>query len=92
MRRWATQGVRKGIPIRKARETGEAFERFPIGWQGVGLLVANHLQAVFHGAQKSIGGVEIVAYAVPDPAPIGQHVQRPQCLLGRAIRDAARRQ
>ena len=71
------QRGRKRVPIRKAREAGKKLEPRPIGRQGVGLLIGDHLQPVFHRAQEAISGAEIIAHEFPDPASIGQHVEGP---------------
>ena len=71
------QGGRERVPIRKAREAGKKLEPRPIGRQGVGLLIGDHLQPVFHRAQEAISGAEIIAHEFPDPASIGQHVEGP---------------
>ena len=86
------QRIRKGIATRKPREAREAFEPVSIEWQCVGLLISNHLQAIFDRAQEAIGGAEIIAHMLADPAPIGEHVERRAGSLWCAARDVGRPQ
>ena len=76
------QRIRKGIATRETRETREVFEPVSIEWQCVGLLISDHLQAIFNRAQEAISGAEIITHMLADPSPIGEHVERPQGLFG----------
>ena len=86
------QRFRKGIATGKAREAREAFEPVAIGRQCVGLLVRNHLQAIFDRAQEAIGGAEIIARLLADPSALGEHVERRAASPCCAVRDGGRRQ
>ena len=55
---------------------GEPFETLVVGRQGVGLLVVDHLQAVFDGAQEPVVRDELVGHLGPYAAGRGQGAHR----------------
>ncbi len=83
------QDLRESFAASEAHELSEAFKRLLVGRQGMGLLVCHHLQPVLDGAQKPIGGIELVTRTGLDPAVLRERLQCRQGLARAQRRIAA---
>ena len=71
----AEQRFGEVVATGKAEKPRKLIEGGRIGRQCVGLLVGNHLQAVFDAAEKLVGGGQFVARGGVDPAADGERAK-----------------